>query len=99
MVPGIVQHQHYACAVVTMSQQRLQKGLEPGAQGADERAGAHADGPGAGDRLAGGHMEPDRILDLRRHPHAAPGAILLEVAFIHAPEFNAPAPCQAVKFF
>jgi len=104
VVPGIVQHQHHARAAGAMPQQRLQKGLERsrvecGTQGADERAGAQADGPEAGDRLAGGRMEQDWILDLGRHPHPAAGAMLLEVAFVHAPEFNAPAPCQAVQFF
>lgn len=104
VVPGIVQHNHHALAVGAMPQQRLQKGLERGriergAQGTDERAGAQADGPEAGDRLAGGRMEQDRILDLGRHPHAAPGAMLLEVAFVQAPEFNAPTPCQAKQFF
>lgn len=104
MVPGIVQHQHHARVAGAMPQQRLQKGLERGrvergAQRADERAGAQTDGPEARDRLAGGRMEQDRILDLGRHPHAAPGAMLLEVAFVHAPEFNAPAPCQAMQFF
>jgi hypothetical protein len=44
-------------------------------------------------------MEEDRTLDLGRHPHAAPGAMLLEVAFVHAPEFNAPTPGQAMQFF
>ena len=34
-----------------------------------------------------------------RHPHAAPGAMLLEVAFVHAPEFNAFAPGQAGQCF
>ena len=104
VVPGIVQHQHHARVAGAMPQQRLQKGLERGrvergAQGADELAGAQTDGTKAGDRLAGGRMEQDRILDLGRHPHAAPGAMLLEVAFVHAPEFNAPAPGQAVQFF
>ena len=104
MVPGIVQHQYHARAARAMPQQRLQKGpergrIERGAQGADELAGAQADGTKAGDRLAGGRMEQDRILDLGRHPHAAPGAMLLEVAFVHAPEFNALAPGQAVQFF
>lgn len=37
VVPGIVQH--HACAVGKMPQQRLQKCLERGAKGADERAG------------------------------------------------------------
>ena len=87
-----------------MPQERLQKGLERdrverGAQGANELAGAQTDGPKAGDRLAGGRMEQHRILDLGWHPHAAPGAMLLEVAFVYAPEFSAPASCQAVQFF
>lgn len=73
--------------------------IERGAQRTDERAGAQADGPEARDRLAGRRMEQDRILDLGRHPHAAPGAMLLEVAFVHAPEFYVSAPCQAVQFF
>lgn len=104
VVPSIVQHQHHARVVGAMPQQRLQKSLERDrverrAQGTDERAGAQTDSPEARDRLAGGRMEQDRILDLGRHPHAASGAMLLEVAFIHAPEFNATAPCQAVQFF
>ncbi len=93
-----------ARVVGAMPQQRLQKGLERdrverSAQGTDERAGAQTDSPEARDQLAGGRMAQDRILDLGRHPHAASGAMLLEVAFIHAPEFNATAPCQAVPFF
>ena len=104
VVPGIVEHQHHARVAGAMSQLRLQKGLERGrvergTHGVDERAGAQTDGPEARDRLAGRRMEQHRILDLGRHPHAAPGAMLLEGAFVYAPEFNAPAPCQAVQFF
>ena len=104
VVPGIVQHQHHARVVGAMSQQRLQKGLERHrierlAHGANELAAAQADRAKARNRLAGGRMEQDRILDLGRHPHAAPGTMLLEVAFVHAPEFNAAASGQAVQFF
>lgn len=104
VVSGIVQDQHHARATRTMPQQRLQKGLERGrvergAQRADELAGAQADGPKTGHRLAGGGMAQNRILDFWRHPHTTPGTMLLEVAFVHAPEFNAPASCQAVQFF
>ena len=91
VVSGIVQHQHHARVAGAMLQRRLQKGLERGrvergAPRADDRAGAQTDGPKTGDRLAGGCMEEDRILDRGRHPHAAPGAMLLEVAFVHALE-------------
>jgi len=59
-----------------MPQQQLQKGLKRGrvdlgAHGANELAAAQVDGAKAGDRLAGGRMEQDRILDLGRHPHLA----------------------------
>lgn len=103
MVPGIVEHQHHPCVAGAMPQQRLQEGrvrgcVERVAQGADERAGAQADGPKAGHRLTGGRMEQDGILDLGRDPHAAARAMLLEVAFVQTPQFNAPAPCQAMEF-
>jgi hypothetical protein len=44
-------------------------------------------------------MVQHRILDLGRHPHPTARAMLLEVAFVHAPQFNAPASCQTVQFF
>jgi hypothetical protein len=44
-------------------------------------------------------MQQNRILDLGRHPHPTPGAMLLEVAFVQAPEFNVLALCQAAQFF
>jgi hypothetical protein len=38
----------------------------------------------------------DGVLDLRGHPHAAARAVLLEVAFVQAPQFNVGAsrPCS-----
>lgn len=95
-VPGIVQHQYHTRVAGAMPQLRFQKGLERGVHRADELAGAQTDGPEARDRLAGGRMEQDWILDLWWHPHPASGARLLEVSFVHAPEFNALAPCQAM---
>lgn len=104
MVPGIVLHQHHACVAGALPQQRLQKGLdchgiELLAQGVNELAAAQTDCAKAGRRLAGGRMKQDRILDIGRHPHAAPGTMLLEVAFVHVPEFTAPASCQGVQYF
>ena len=55
--------------------------------------------PEAGDRFAGGGVHQHRVLDLRWHPHAASGAVLLEVAFVQTPQFNVPLPCQVAQFF
>lgn len=59
VVSGIVQH--HARATRTMPHQHIQKGLERGTQRADELAGAQADGPKTGHRLAwwGHGTEPD----------------------------------------
>jgi hypothetical protein len=44
-------------------------------------------------------MHQHRIFDLGRYPHPASRAMLLEVAFVQAPQFNVPSPCQAAQFF
>jgi len=65
----------------------------------NELAAGKAHGAKAGHRLAGGRMHQYGILDLRRHPHPAPRAVLLEMAFVQAPQFNVPASCRAPQFF
>src|SRR5438132_6416685 len=45
-------------------------GVEHFAHPTDKLPGAQVDGPKAGDRLAGRRMQQDRVLVLRRHPHA-----------------------------
>ncbi|WHZ21190.1 MAG: hypothetical protein OJF47_000302 [Nitrospira sp.] len=44
-------------------------------------------------------MEQDQLLALEGHPLPAPGTMLLEVAFVHAPKFNVPASRQMTQFF
>ena len=104
VVSGVVQHNNHAFASRTVPQQPLQKGFEGQciegiAQGANELATGQADGTETGDRFACGCVEQYRILDLRRHPHPAPGAVLLEVAFVQIPQFNVPALGQSAQFF
>ncbi|MFO1264915.1 MAG: hypothetical protein U1E84_16510 [Rhodoferax sp.] len=101
---GVVQHDHHSLAARAMPQQFLEEGLErlrieALAHGADKFAADQAARAEAGHRLAGGRMEQYRIPDLGWHPHPAPGAVLLEVAFVQAPQFNVRTPCQTAQFF
>jgi len=44
-------------------------------------------------------VKADGVLDLRRNPHAASGAMLLEMHFIHSPQVNSRISCQNAEFF
>jgi hypothetical protein len=41
----------------------------------------------------------NRVLDLGGNPHPGAGPVLLEVALIQAPEFDALSPFQSAEFF
>jgi len=87
-----------------MAQQSLEEGLEglgveDGAHHADELAGPQADRAAARHGLAGRRVLQDGVLDLRRDPHSTAGAMLLEVAFIRAPQFDVGASRQTTEFF
>src|SRR5208337_3271500 len=49
--------------------------------------------------LAGGMMEQHWVFDLRRDPHSAARAVLLEMHFVHGPQINGLVVCQLVEFF
>lgn len=66
---------------------------------AEKLTAAHANRAEAGDGLAGRRMAQDRILDLRRYPHAAARTVLLKVTFIQAPQFDVAASGQMAEFF
>ncbi len=104
VVLGIVQHDHHAFAARAVPQQLFQEGLERQgielpAHGAHELAAGEAHCAKACHRLAGRRMEQYRILDLGRHPHPASCAVLLEMAFVQAPQFNVASLCQTPQFF
>jgi len=93
MVAGVVEHDDHAAARRPMTQQLGEKaaeglGIEHLSQAVYEPAGAQVDRAETGDRFAGRRMPQDGVLDLRGHPHAAARAVLLEVAFVQAPQFN-----------
>lgn len=104
VVSGVVQHDDHPLAMRTMSQQLPEKGVEGSrieyrAHRADEFSGAQADGAEAGHGFSSGCVLQHRILDLGRHPHASARAVLLEMAFVQAPELNVGALGEPAQFF
>ncbi len=104
MISGIVEYEDHAAAAGVMTQQSLEEvleglGVEDGARHAYELTGSQADRAEASHRLAGWRMLQDGVLDFRRYPHTAAGAMLLEVTFIQAPQFDVGASRQAAEFF
>src|SRR6266478_6604638 len=65
----------------------------------DELPAVQAHGAEAGDRFARGRVQHHRILDLGRHPHPGAGSVLLEVAFVQAPQVQVSATGQSAQFF
>lgn len=74
------------------------RGVEGGADHAYEPTGAQADGAKAGHGLAGRRMLQDRIPDFRGYPQTAAHALLLEMAFIEAPQCDVGASRQTLEF-
>src|SRR5450759_2721180 len=104
VIAGVVEYEEHATAAALIAQQSLEEGLEclgveDGAHHAYELTRAQADRAEARHGLAGRCMLQDGVLDLRRYPHSAAGAMLLEVAFIEAPEFDVGASRQTAEFF
>ena len=64
-------------------------GIEHFLHGMDELARAQAYRSEAGDRLPGGRMFQNWVLELGGNPHPGAGPVLLDVALIQAPEFDA----------
>ena len=104
MIPSVVQYQHHAPSGRLLAQQTLQKALEGGgvenrAHHANELTSSQADGPKAGDGLAGRRMLQDGVLDFGRYPHATARTVLLEMTFIQTPQFDVGTASQATEFF
>lgn len=65
----------------------------------DEAAIAQADGAEITHALASGIVPDHRIRDVGRNPHAAAGAVLLEVDFINCPQIDVASTRQIAEFF
>lgn len=104
MIAGIVEYDDHSASRRLLAQQLPEKtpegrGIEDGACHAHELTGAQTDGAEARYGFAGRCMLQYGVLDFRRYPHAATRAMLLEVAFIQAPQFDVGASSQASEFF
>ncbi len=104
MVAGIVEHEQHPSSAGLLAQQSLEetlerRGVEDRAHHAHELAAVQTDGAEASHGLSGRRMAQDRVLDLRRYPHSATRAMLLEVTFIQAPQFDVGAVSQTTEFF
>lgn len=104
VIPGIVQDDDHPFPAGPMSEQLGKEvleglGIEHFVHGMDELSRAETYGPEAGHRLPRGRMFQDRVLDLRRDPHPGAGPVLLEVALVQAPEFDALNLFESAQFF
>src|SRR3989344_6185629 len=104
MIAGIVEYDDHSASRGLLAQQSLEEALESGGvedrtHHAHEPTGAQADGAEASHGFAGRCMLQDGVLDFRGYPHTAARAVLLEVTFIQAPQFDVGASSQAPEFF
>jgi hypothetical protein len=104
MIASVVEHEDHAAAscsiALPLREEALEGcGIEHLADPAPELACAQIDRAKAGDGLAGGSMEQNRVPILRGRPHATARAVLLKVTFVQAPQLNVAAPGQASEFF
>src|SRR5271154_3058343 len=104
MITSVVEHDDHAASGRLLAKQPSEESPERG--GVEDRAhhpyelpGIRSDGTKAGHRLSSWRVPQDRILDFGRHPHAAAGTVLLEVAFIQTPQFDVGTASQTSEFF
>jgi hypothetical protein len=101
----ICDHEHsptgaYACAPQLLQKFKASFGIEAtGLPSVDQLAVTQAHGAEISDTPSRRMMQQHRVDRLRRNPHPASRAVLLEVNFIHCPKVNALASCQSAKFF
>jgi hypothetical protein len=104
MISGIVQDDYQFAAPTPPGDQRFEKVKKAlgtkflGALAAEASVGG-ANGPEYGNTFASGSMQDDRVDLLRRHPHHATRAMLLEMTFVLKPEVQIVSFGQADQFF
>src|SRR5215831_14088283 len=103
MVGSVVEHEDDAAASHSIPPQLHEEalercGIEDLANPAHELTGAQIDRAKAGDGLAGGSMQQNRVFFLWGHPPATARAVLLKVTCVQAPHLNVGAPGPAAVF-
>jgi D-lyxose ketol-isomerase len=91
VVSGVVHNQDLATPARSVRQQMMEEGFESHGvkclcKQRNQLAPAHVHRPKQSDGLSRGRMPQDRVRILRGHPHDRSGPMLLEVAFIQAPQ-------------
>jgi hypothetical protein len=104
MIPSVIEHDDQAASRRLLAKQPPEEspergGVADGAYHSYKLSGVQTDGPNAGHRFSGRRMPQDRVLDFGRYPHAAAGAVLLEVTFIQTPQFDVGTMSQTREFF
>ena len=104
MVPRVVQHHDEPPRGAAMAQERAKKGterdrIEGGAELGDQLPGAQIDRPEEGHGLPRRRLEQHGVRLFRGHPHRTAGAMLLEVAFVQAPEVTPVDAGESAEFF
>ena len=104
MVTGIVEHDDHAASGSLLAQEAPEespesRGVEDGAHHAYELTAAQTDRTETSHGLSGRCMLQNGVLDFRRYPHTTARTVLLEEAFIQAPQLNVGAACQSTEFF
>lgn len=104
MISSVVQNNHHASVPAAMPYELPQEfaerqRIELRCQLRHQLAGAQIDRPELGDRLPRGSVQQYRICLLGRNPHYTAGSMLLEMAFIQAPQVKIFVATEAKKFF
>lgn len=104
MVSGVVENEHRGETATAMARKQAQKGfkrarIENRTEHSDQLAGPKIDRPEKGQGFARGRVPHDGVFCFRRNPHAAAGAMLLEVALVQTPEIKPFIVQHPVEFF
>jgi hypothetical protein len=106
MIPGVIDDEDNAPARMGAGVAKLAEELPAGLSvkrtfrlGNAELPVPNPDGSEVTDRLTGGGVEADRILDFRRDPHSTAAAVLLKMDLIHRPKVDAGIASEFSEFF
>lgn len=104
VIGGVVEHDHRAHAASAVTAEQMQEGFErlgikDGAEHGDQLAGMEIDRTEQGQRFARRRMEDDGVLCFGWNPHPAARAVLLEMAFVQAPEIQVVIVQHPAEFF